>query len=440
MADAADLKSAGVTPMWVRVPPALLTMKLVEKVGLALRQAAETIGLDLQNSTLVIGVSGGPDSLALFHLLTQLIPLDRLIVAHLDHSLRPTSAAEAEIVASAAGNLRFHQERIDVAAMARAEHLTIEEAGRAARYDFLARVAQSEGASVVAVGHNADDQVETVLMHFLRGSGLAGLRGMQTASPLPGRRGLWLLRPLLQITRVEIEVYCAENGLAPIIDASNMDTTFLRNRLRHELLPALETYNPQIRQRLREMADILAADETLLTELSERAWRDVRAESDGKQVVLRRSAWQELPLALRRRILRMALVELRPELRDVGFRTLESARLVAEEGRTGTRAILPGGVILLVSYDNLLITFDPSTLTAAFPQVTTAKPLPLPVPGAIELANGWRLTAVTGRFTFEAIETNADPWTAYVTVDAESDLVVRSRLRGAAAEIGRAHV
>ena len=137
---------------------------------------------------------------------------------------------------------------------------SLEEAARLVRYGFLEQVAEREGAQVVVVAHHADDQVETILMHFLRGAGLAGLRGMLPSTTYPLKAPVRLLRPLLDVTRAEIEAYCAEQQLTPRVDHTNADTGFLRNRVRHELLPLLEQYNPNMRAVLRQNARVLADD------------------------------------------------------------------------------------------------------------------------------------------------------------------------------------
>ena len=140
-------------------------MNLTDQVRWALIKAANSSGLDLDRSRIVVGVSGGPDSLALLHSMRLIIPADNLIVAHLDHGLRPTSPAEVSRVAATAQGLRFHTIRVDVAARAHSNRQSIEEAGRDARYEFLAGVARQEHAPVIAVGHNQDDQIETCLLY-----------------------------------------------------------------------------------------------------------------------------------------------------------------------------------------------------------------------------------------------------------------------------------
>lgn len=406
-------------------------MSLLEQVAAALRQAAGLTGLDLQATRLVIGVSGGTDSLALLDCLAQLLPANHLIVAHLDHGLRPSSATEAEAVGdlAAARGLAYCAERIDVAGRARAGGLSLEEAGRAARYDFLARVARAEGAPAVAVGHHVDDQVETILLHLLRGAGPGGLRGMAVAGPLPGQPELWLLRPLLAAGRAAIEAYGRERGLAPLADESNADTTFTRNRLRHELLPLLEAYNPQVRERLWALAATLAAEDDLLSELEEAAWRAVASGSGPGWVTLSRDGWRAQPLALRRRLLRRAYAACRPGVKEIGFAAIEAARRVAEEGATGARADWPGGVALLVSYDALVVAVGEPPMT--YPQLTATEPIPLPVPGAVALANGWRLIATPGAAAdLPAILAAADPWTALVALEDGAELSIQPRRPG----------
>lgn len=396
-----------------------------------LRHTANVFGFDPHHDTVVVGVSGGPDSLALLHLLSRHLPLKNLIVAHLDHGLRPYSANEAALVATMAGGMRFFSERVDVTELARTRGQSIEEAGRAVRYDFLARVGSSEGAKVIAVGHNADDQVETILMHFLRGSGLSGLRGMRPVSPLPARSGYWLIRPLLRVTRDTIDQYCRENGLTPILDESNADTTFFRNRIRHELLPALETYSPQIRRRLLEMSDIIATEDDFLSDITDTAWQEIMLERGEGHVTLRLDGWRVMPLALRRRALRRSVGEILPTLRDVGFRALESLRRVAETADTGAQADIPGGGRLLVSYNKLILRATSAAPDAHWPQLTNPDPLPLPIPGEVHLAGGWRIAAEWLHSPdISAIYANADPWTAIISLDPTATVSVRPRRKG----------
>jgi tRNA(Ile)-lysidine synthase len=406
-------------------------MKLAERVSGALTRACEKTGRDLFHEPLVVGVSGGADSLVLLHLLRAVRPAEGLIVAHLDHALRPSSADEAAVVSRIAAGygLRFHTRRVDVAELAKSRSLSLEEAARVARYDFLAEIAQAEGAPAVVVGHHADDQVETILMHVLRGSGLGGLRGMVEVAELPGHPELRLLRPLLGATRAEIEAHAREQGLRPITDESNADPTFLRNRVRHELLPALETYNPQIRERLRALSEVVAADEAFLVSQTATTLARLIVERGEGTLAWSRDGWQALPLALRRRVLRLALAVVAGDAPEPGYQALESARRVAETGETGSRVDLPGGLALLITYDRLRLTRQPDAVSADLPQLPSAGPISLGVPGEVRLNNGWRLSA---DFVLRspAIEANADRWTAYVAIPPAEALIVRGRRPG----------
>jgi len=395
--------------------------------------------LPRRDQPLVVGVSGGPDSLALLHALTEggLYPRDLLVAGHLNHHLRPTATAEATFVAGVCRrwDVTCTVEEVDVAAQAEQESLSLEEAGRLARYRFLAELARRAGAPAVAVAHNADDQAETVLMHFLRGSGLAGLRGMLPAGPLPGAPDLVLLRPLLKIDRAEIEAYCATHcaapALQPVVDESNEDITFFRNRLRHELLPYLEGYNPQIRERLQHTAEVIAADYALLARLRREAWEEIlRAGGDGwLRVDL--EAWQALPLSLRRSTLRHAIWQLRRSLRDVTFAPVEQARQVAESGVVGARATLPGDLLLTVEYDAWRLETPGAELPFSQPQLAGDSSLPLSVPGRVELAGGWVLEAtVRNDIGLDAILANRDPWHAYLDPGPAGKLLVRTRRPG----------
>ena len=407
--------------------------RLVAAVEAALQQALAAAGLAAYDGPLVVGVSGGPDSLALLDCLARICPAERLVVAHLDHALRPMSAEDTALVARAAAalSLRFAAERADVATLARDGRQSLETAGRAARYDFLARVAHAAGAAAVVVGHNADDQAETILFHLLRGAGVGGLRGMAAAAPLPGRPDLWLLRPLLGVARTDIEAYCAQTGLQPTTDASNIDPTFSRNRLRHELLPLLATFNPQIAQQLRETGALAAAEDELLSGLEDVAWREIARLSPPEQVRLGRDGWRNQPLALRRRLLRRAAAACLPAGAEVGFQTIEAARRTAEGAASGGRVSLPGGVVMDVGYEALTFRRGAVALGNEWPQLTAPTPVALTVPGVVALAGGWRLTAEPWPHPdLDAVAANADPWTAVVALEANAALFVRPRAPG----------
>ena len=246
--------------------------------------------------------------------------------------------------------------RANVPAIARREKLALEEAARRERYNFLAEVAEKFGATCIAVGHNADDQAETVLMHLLRGAGPAGLRGMLPSTPMHKCRmlplankscqGITIIRPLLGTSRDEIQAYIEQQGIETRFDRSNLDTTYFRNKLRHEVIPYLEQINPRISVRLQNLADVIRADYELIQEYISVAWDAllVSAYSDAYAFDLIR--WREQPLAVQRAIIRQAAYKLCDNLRDVGFSHVEQAVAVAQNGVTGSRATLPNGLHL----------------------------------------------------------------------------------------------
>jgi tRNA(Ile)-lysidine synthetase-like protein len=433
------------------------------------RRTIESHALLARSDAVVVGVSGGPDSLCLLHLLLRLREeYDlRLHVAHLHHGARGADAdADAEFVAALAAEwgLPVTVERRDVPALACEHRLAFEEAARRVRYAFLAQVAGEIGARRIAVAHNADDQAETVLMHFLRGAGPAGLRGMLPATPIIDYRMLEplmvqeargkrqengeraqqscilhpascvIIRPLLEVERVDIESYCTEQGLKPRFDRSNLDTTYFRNRLRHELLPLLETYNPNVRARLCHTAAVIAADYDLLAQLRERAWNDAVQDEREASIVFGRAVWRALPVALQRAVLRRAVYHLRRSLRDVDFVHVEAARLVGMNGETGAQATLPGGLALTVGYETLTVGDEGDVGPPPDgPALWCDEPLAVQVPGTTALPQSdWVLRVeLLAEWDLQQVAANPDPWTAYLDADAlTAPVVLRTRRRG----------
>lgn len=354
--------------------------------------------------TTVVGFSGGPDSLALLHVLRKLASEWDLTVhaAHLDHRLRGTeSDADAAFVRDTclAWGIPLTVEAFDVRREAECRGLSVEEAARQVRYAFFGRVAAEVGAATVAVGHNADDQVETVLMHFLRGSGLGGLRGMQPSSALVEAPcgSVRLARPLLYAPRDMVLAYCDENGLRPRFDRSNLDTTYFRNRLRLELVPYLETFNPAVRAVVRRSAEVLSADYDFFVEARDRAWDEVVRRADASEIEFDLAAFRALHLSLRRALIRRAIERLRPPLRNIDWVHVEQAvETVQNAAGAGVKADLPQGLLLVVGYDSFSVgdaerAGRPGTDYPQLPEGCDR--VELSVPGLTALTYGWRVTA-----------------------------------------------
>ncbi len=279
------------------------------------------------NDIAVIGVSGGPDSLCLLHLARQ-VPNLKIIVAHFNHQLRPEADYEVEFVRGMAEQMKlpFVSESADVQGYAKEHKLSIEEAARTLRYRFLFAQARAHLASVVAVGHNADDQVETILMHFLRGAGLSGLKGMAGRTILTEfDREIPLVRPILHLWRNETVAYCREHDLQPVYDPSNADETYFRNRLRHSLIPELEKYNPGFKITLLRTGEALAGDHEALVDAVDSVWSKVFLKAETDYVAFRGSVLEEIPGGLRRNVIRKAMETIRPNLRNLDFNTLKRA-------------------------------------------------------------------------------------------------------------------
>jgi len=242
------------------------------------RQTVRRYRLLEDGDIVVVGVSGGPDSLALLHSLMTLQKEFGYSVhaAHLNHGLRPEAAADAEYVYHIVKGwgLPVTVASRDVMAYKSKHHLSLEAAAREVRYSFLREVATGIKATKIAVGHQADDQAETVLLNLLRGSGLTGLKAMV---PHHGK----LIRPLLFISRAEIEAYCSEHGIKTLQDFTNIDQIYRRNKIRHLLLPLLaREFNPAIISTLSRTAVILQEEEELMVKLAEDAFNRVKLFQD----------------------------------------------------------------------------------------------------------------------------------------------------------------
>lgn len=383
---------------------------------------------------LVVGVSGGADSLCLLHMMAQLsFPL---VAAHLDHNLRPESAEDAEFVRNFAAKLDIpvRVKREDVAGYADEYNKSIEEAARELRYAFLFQQARETGAPAVLVAHHADDQVESVLMHLLRGAGLAGLRGMQAVTFNPQwHQEIPLVRPLLGVWREEIEGYCTEHHITPRFDRSNLDTTYFRNRLRHELIPALEEYNPRVRQTLWRTADTLASDYEALQSMLAQAWQDCEITSGVDHVRINRKALNQQLLGVKRGLVRQAINKLRPGLRDIDFEAVQGAIDFSVEPTSSGQADLIDGLKLEIDGEWLVIAeWHADRWQSDWPKLKRKHYLT--IPGSIELSGGWKFEAEVLTYShelFEQAQKNSDDFQAWLDGDAiDQPVFLRSMKAG----------
>lgn len=406
-------------------------MKLVQAVLQTFRQYQ----LIPPDTTLLVAVSGGADSLALLHILKQLslsLPL-KLHVATLDHGLRGAAGAQdAEFVRQTAEAwglpVTVGQAHLD-------PHLPgVEARARQARYQFLAQTARTLGATHIAVAHHADDQAETILLHLIRGGGIHGLAGLRYSTPVPDAPDLTLLRPLLDITRAEIEAYCAEHQLHYRHDATNDQPDSLRNRLRLETLPHLRELNPQITAALNRLGQIAAAEDEFieqeLTRLSDPQIEIV----DGAPVrlTLPLTIYRSLHPALQLRYLRRSAYHLNPQT-ETGYEHLQAAAALMASAQVGAIALLPGKLQVRLGYDEIFV-----ELTAA-PENVTDYPyllppdfeLVLPVPGKITTPDGWQVSIEKHEEPQRLPAASDDDYSSLMLkIKPESQLLLRTRRPG----------
>jgi len=288
-------------------------------------------------ATVLVAASGGPDSTALLFSLHALAPRERwrLAAGHLDHGLRAESAGDAAFVRRQASSLGlpFFDARLDVRALPTSAGRSLEDAARVARRSFLTRAAAEFGADAVALGHNRDDQAETVLLNLARGTGTLGLAGMPPATGI-------FVRPLLGRSRAEILSYLASLGVPWREDPSNRDTAFARNWFRHEVLPALEARMPGARASFAALAAAARADEAALERRTAALLSRLIVATRGRDIILEAAFPAALPPELRGRAVRRLFRELVGSSRGLSRRHVEDVLALREDGAV----CLPSGI------------------------------------------------------------------------------------------------
>ncbi len=369
-------------------PTTSISLVLVEKLRRCI------INNDLCGASMIVAFSGGPDSTTLLHLLHRLrdeLELD-LRAAHLDHGLR-REASEADAAFArgfaASANIPLTLERADTYAIRAERGLSIEDAARRVRYEFLSRLAVEGGADCVTLGHTLDDQAETVLLHALRGSGVDGLGAMKEVSTreVEGRHAT-LFRPLLSVSRSKVLAYCAENNLAPRTDESNLSTEFTRNRIRLDLIPTLKRYNPSIQTALARLARLASLDMDFIRQEVRRVAVDiVVADSDG--VSLERERFLRIHPALGHHLLRHAVRMVKGDVENLGMEHI-SRMFGMMSGASGKSMDLPGGLRFQVDYGCAHISRG-AVRDSPMPAMDSA-PFRIEVPGRT-IEGGWKISA-----------------------------------------------
>lgn len=313
--------------------------------------------------TIVVAVSGGPDSVCLLKILSQLQKwLDiGLVVAHLNHRLRPQEdEKESEFVANLAGSLNLDLVSDKASNMARASCASLEERARKIRYQFFEKVLHEYHAHKVAIGHNMNDQAETVLMHLLRGTGPTGLSGIP-----PIREGLFI-RPLINITRDEIHTYLVEKGTPFMIDSSNLEKRYLRNRIRLELIPFLLNYQPRLIQHLGELASLCRKENQLMEQQASMSLQMVTVNSTQRSLDISLTSFRNLSTPLQYRVIRQAIKQVKGELRRIDVGHIKTIVALANNPKPQTRLNLPESLMVKKTYERLRFSLGAEAEVADF--------------------------------------------------------------------------
>ncbi len=367
-----------------------------------------------ERRSFLVGVSGGPDSVALLHILLELKAqghVDALYAAHLHHGIRKSADEDLAFVRALCLGLSvpLFEEHIDVPKLSANTKTTLEEAARNARYSFFERALLESGASFILTAHHMGDQAETVLMNLLRGTGLTGLCGMRPRSGV-------ILRPLISTPQSEIMEYLTQNNLTFRVDETNLEPCCLRNRLRLELLPMLKReYNPSIVESICAMAELIREDEEYLEQLAECALLEAELPAGGYN----RIKLAALSNSLRNRSVRLALMK-KGALYNLQRGGIESV-CVLLKAKTGAIRALPRRMQARISYDALIIEPAPLNKTEPFEE-------PFLFPGEMLTPEG-RFIACWA----ESLSMDEDPNIAFIDADElgkYADIMLRRRLPG----------
>ena len=263
---------------------------------------------------IVIGVSGGPDSMCLLNILNSLKEKLKIeiIVAHVNHMIRKEADEETEYVENYCKNQKIpcYVKKVEVEKLAKEQKLGTEEMGRKIRYEFFEEIAQKENANKIATAHNANDNSETILMNFLRGTSPSGLKGIEIkrnkAIPLSSKEKeiLTYIRPLRECERCEIENYCQEHNLEPKIDQSNFENIYTRNKIRNLLIPYLQKeFNPNIIETMNRLSEIATEEEFYFAEIVDKEYETLKLGNNDTEIILDLKAFNELPKVIKSRLI-----------------------------------------------------------------------------------------------------------------------------------------
>ena len=260
---------------------------------------------------IVLGVSGGPDSISMLNILNEIkheqsIKFE-IYVAHVNHLIRKEAIDDEKYVEDYCNkkDIEYYIKRIDVEQIANNKKIGTEEAGRNARYDFFEEILQKTGSNKIAIAHNKNDKIETIIMHLLRGSGLQVLKGIE---PIRDNK---YIRPLIECERQEIEQYCEENELNPRIDKTNFENEYTRNKIRNIVIPYIkQEFNPNILQTLSRLSDVATEESDYVDKQTQKIYQQILMERTNKQIVLNLKEFNKQEKVIKNRLILLATKQL----------------------------------------------------------------------------------------------------------------------------------
>jgi tRNA(Ile)-lysidine synthase len=385
---------------------------IIEKVGETIKQHR----LLKRGDSVLVALSGGPDSVALLHLLCEFKAKYRinLAVAHLDHGIRRESASEREFCRRLCRRLKvkFHSKKVNVPALSEKTGLSLEEAGRQARYDYFDCLCQRFGYSRVATGHTADDSVETIIFNMIRGSGLRGIAG------IPAKRGK-IIRPLIDIGKDEIVRWLKASRIEYIIDRTNLSTAFARNMIRRRIIPQLEKLNPKARRNILRMAKIAAEEVEFTDSVAVSVFEKALMQAGKSKIALDLGKLRGYDRKLRKRVIGEAYVRLNGSRTRPLSESLERAAGLLD-GRYGARAPLGRNIWIEKSHGRIFV----------FKEAARRKEIPLTIPGMTEIPDSGVLLEAEILRRSQVKRLKTDPDTALLDYESVKNAVVRFWRKG----------
>ena len=300
------------------------------------------VGYNLINSgdKVVVGVSGGPDSISLLNILNEIKNKKinfEIIAAHVNHQIRKEADEDEEYVQNYCekNNIKCYTKRIDVIKYANNNKIGLEEAGRNLRYEFFEEVMKNENANKIAIAHNKNDKAETIIMNIIRGSGIAGLKGIE---PIRDEK---YIRPLIECERKEIENYCEQNKLNPRIDKTNFENEYTRNKIRNIVIPYIEKeFNPNIIETLSRLSRVASETEDYLKKETLEIYSKIKIEEKEKQIILNLKEFNTKDTLIRKRILMYTIAKLLGNSQNIEQVNIEDVIIMCEKN-IGNKYLMP---------------------------------------------------------------------------------------------------